>query len=82
MGAPLGPADENLDAGRDTKLAPDEVFIRNLHLHPVLLAVITYQDKPNVGGDGGGAATRGEAGHFVRLCSGAPGEDPQVGALF
>lgn len=58
MRSPLGPADEDLDASRNAKPTPDEGFIRNLCLHPVLLAVVSYEDKPGVGFDGVGVEAR------------------------
>lgn len=69
----LGPADENLDAGRNAKLTPDERFIRNLHTHPVLLAIVSYQDKPGVGFDGVGVETGRESGHRAPLFGRAHG---------
>jgi hypothetical protein len=54
----LRPADEDFDAGRNAKPTPDESFIRDLGLNPVLLAVVAYEDEPEEGFDGIGIETR------------------------
>ena len=61
----LRTSDENIYGTSDAQLTPDDFFVRHVDaVHPMLLALGTYQDEPGVGpSESGRVAVDGRTGH-------------------